>query len=121
MSIDLEVATQTGRIHAFAGERPDSGRSVVFPEQGRTFDQALADLDDLADGASFLLGHNLIKFDLPHLQAASPGMRLLQLPATATVATNTSPRSTDNATCSFRPGAPLGQFGHHHLLASDPT
>ena len=85
VSIDLEVSTQTGRIHAFAGERPDSGRSVVFPQQSRNLDQALADLDDLADGASFLLGHNLIKFDLPHLQAASPGMRLLQMPVVDTL------------------------------------
>ena len=85
VSIDLEVSTQTGRIHAFAGARPDSGRSVVFPQPGRNFDQALADLDNLADGASFLLGHNLIKFDLPHLQAASPGLRLLQMPAVDTL------------------------------------
>ena len=85
MSIDLEVATQTGRIHAFAGERPDSGRSVVFPQQGRTFNQALADLDDLADGASFVLGHNLIKFDLPHLQAANPRLRMLKMPAVDTL------------------------------------
>ena len=85
VSIDLEVSTQTERIHAFAGERPDNDRSVVFPQQGRNFEQALADLDDLADGASFLLGHNLIKFDLPHLQAASAGLRLLQMPAVDTL------------------------------------
>ena len=85
VSIDLEVSTQTERIHAFAGERPDSSRSVVFPQQGRNFEQALADLDDLADGASFLLGHNLIKFDLPHLRAASPGLRLLKMPAVDTL------------------------------------
>ena len=85
VSIDLEVSTQTGRIHAFAGERPDSSRSVVLPEQGRGLKQALAALDDLADGASFLLGHNLIKFDLPHLQAASPDLRLLQMPVVDTL------------------------------------
>ena len=90
VSIDLEVSTQAGRIHAFAGERPDSGRSVVFPEQGRSLDQALADLDDLADGAGFVLGHNLIKFDLPHLQAASPGLRLLLMPAVDTLWLNPS-------------------------------
>ncbi len=85
VSIDLEVSKDTGRIHAFAGERSDSDESVVFPQQGRTLDRALADLDDLADGASFLLGHNLIKFDLPHLRAASPGLRLLQMPAVDTL------------------------------------
>ena len=88
VSIDLEVARETGRIHAFAGGRPDNGRSVVFPQQGRSLDQALADLDDLADGASFVLGHNLIKFDLPHLQATSPGLRLLKMPAVDTLWVN---------------------------------
>ena len=85
VSIDLEVATQTERIRSFAGERPDSGGSVVFPEGGRSFDQALADLDDLADGANFVLGHNLIKFDLRHLRAANPGLRLLQMPVVDTL------------------------------------
>ena len=33
-------------------------------------DQALARLDALAGGAEFLLGCNLIKFDLPRLPAA---------------------------------------------------
>ena len=79
VSIDLEVSTQTGRIHAFAGERLDSGRSVVFPHPGRTLGRTLEDLDELADGADFLLGHNLINFDLPHLQAASPHLRLLRM------------------------------------------
>ena len=85
VSLDLEVSKRSGRIHAFAGERPDSGGSVVYPVEGRTFKKALADLDDLADGATFLLGHNLITFDLPHLRAASPGLRLLGMPAVDTL------------------------------------
>ena len=85
MSIDLEVSTQTGRILAFAGERPDTDRSVVFPQQGGTLDRALADLDDLAEGARFLLGHNLIEFDIPHLRADNPGLRLLQMPVVDTL------------------------------------
>ena len=85
VSIDLEVSRDTERIHAFAGERPDTDRSVVFPERGRTLDQALAALDDLADGAGFVLGHNLIKFDLRHLRAVNPGLRLLQMPAVDTL------------------------------------
>ena len=84
-SIDLEVSRDTERIHAFAGERHDSGESVVFPRQGRTLNQALAALDDLADGARFLLGHNLIKFDLPHLRAANPQLRLLRMPVVDTL------------------------------------
>ena len=46
---------------------------------------ALAQLDDFADGVDFLLGHNLIEFDLPHLRAKNPNLRLLRLPAVDTL------------------------------------
>ncbi len=46
---------------------------------------ALTKLDNFADGASFVLGHNLIAFDLPHLTAAKPDLRLLKLPAVDTL------------------------------------
>ncbi len=49
---------------------------------------ALAKLDELADGVDFLLGHNLIEFDLPHLQAANPVLRLLKQPAVDTLRLN---------------------------------
>ena len=86
LSVDLEVSKKTERIHAFAGVRHDTGQSVVFScGQGSDFDRALVELDDLADGADFLLGHNLIKFDRPRLQAAGPGLRLLKLPVVDTL------------------------------------
>ena len=77
LSVDLEVSQKTGRIHALAGIRPDTDESVVFPGSRRSLGQALADLDDLGEGADFLLGHNLIDFDHPHLQAANSNLRLL--------------------------------------------
>ncbi len=46
---------------------------------------ALARLDRFADGVSFVLGHNLIAFDLPHLAAADSDLRLLKLPAVDTL------------------------------------
>ncbi len=46
---------------------------------------ALEKLDDFVDGASFVLGHNLIAFDLPHLTAAKPDLRLLKLPTVDTL------------------------------------
>ena len=49
---------------------------------------ALAKLEGLADSTDFLLGHNLIDFDLPHLQAVNPRLRLLQLPAVDTLRRN---------------------------------
>lgn len=76
LSLDLEVRARDGRIHAFAGVRPDTGQTLVYPAARENLASALARLDDLSDGAHFLLGHNLIAFDLVHLKATNPGMRL---------------------------------------------
>ena len=83
LSLDLEVGTQDSRIHAFGAVRPDTGQRLVFGSGNLT--AALAQLDELVQGANFLLGHNLITFDLPHLAAAKPDLRLLQLPAVDTL------------------------------------
>ncbi|MXZ19534.1 MAG: RecQ family ATP-dependent DNA helicase [Caldilineaceae bacterium SB0665_bin_25] len=88
ISLDLEVGVKDRRIHKFAAVRPDTGQSLIFPGAGEGLAAALAKLDDLADGADFLLGHNLIDFDLPHLQAAAPRLRLLRLPAVDTLRLN---------------------------------
>jgi len=85
LSIDLEVSRGTKRIHAFAGIRPDIRESVVFSGTRHNLKQALAELDDLAEGADFVLGHNLINFDLAHLDAANPALRMLRLPAIDTL------------------------------------
>ncbi len=88
LSLDLEVGKLDGRIHSFAGVRPDLDRVLTFPARRATLSAALAKLDELSDGADFVLGHNLIGFDLPHPQAASPQLRLLQLPAVDTLRLN---------------------------------
>ena len=86
LSLDLEVGVRNRRIHAFAALRPDTGGRLVF--RGGNLTAALAELDALADGAAFLLGHNLIEFDLQHLAAADPNLRLLALPAVDTLRLN---------------------------------
>ena len=88
LSLDLEVGVKDRRIRAFAGVRPDTGQSLTLPVAGNSLAGALAKLDDLAGGAEFLLGHNLIEFDLPHLKAASPNLGLLRLPAVDTLRLN---------------------------------
>ena len=88
LSLDLEVGRADNRIHALAGVRPDTGQRVSIPRVGRNLGRALARLDELSDGADFVLGHNLIDFDLPHLRAADPGLRLLDLPAVDTLRLN---------------------------------
>ncbi len=88
LSLDLEVGVQDSRIHKFAAVRPDSDGAMLFPAGRGGLAAALAKLDDFADGAAFLLGHNLIDFDLPHLRAANPRLRLLRLPAVDTLRLN---------------------------------
>ena len=72
-----------GRIHAFGAVRADTGDRLVHSAGGLS--EALLKLDELTDEASFVLGHNLIAFDLPHLAAAKPELRLLTLPAVDTL------------------------------------
>jgi ATP-dependent DNA helicase RecQ len=86
LSIDLEVGIKDQRIHRFAAIRGDTGESLIF--HGGDLGTALARLDAMTEGAAFLLGHNLIAFDLPHLAAVRPDLRLLQLPAIDTLRLN---------------------------------
>ena len=86
VSIDLEVGVDDHRIHQFAAVRGDTGATLVF--RNGDLQAALAQLDALAESAAFLLGHNLIGFDLPHLRAARPDLGLLKLPAIDTLRLN---------------------------------
>ena len=61
------------------------GDDVVWVKERRSVEEALAALDDLAEGADFVIGHNIIRFDLSHLQAIAPGLGLLQMPAVDTL------------------------------------
>ena len=66
LSIDREVGRLDGRIHAFGAVRGDTGHC----DHGGGSASELAKLDAFVDGAHFVLGHNLIEFDLPYLRAA---------------------------------------------------
>ena len=85
VSIDLEVSKTTKMIHALAGVRADNGQSYVWRSKASGLTRALAELDDFAGGADFVLGHNFIEHDLQHLRAANPNLRLLQLPVIDTL------------------------------------
>ncbi|MCE2391330.1 MAG: RecQ family ATP-dependent DNA helicase, partial [Proteobacteria bacterium] len=86
LALDLEVGRRDGRIHSFGAVRSRSGQSMTF--RAGDFARALEKLDEFSSGADYLLGHNLIDFDLPHLEAANPGLRLLKLPAIDTLRLN---------------------------------
>ena len=77
LALDLEVGRKDGRIHAFAAVCDDA---LSLVHRRGDLAAALRKLDAFAEDAAYLLGHNLIAFDLPHLRAAKPGLRLLQLP-----------------------------------------
>jgi ATP-dependent DNA helicase RecQ len=86
LSLDLEVGVKDNRIHEFAAVRGDDGRSLVSAERGLA--SGLKQLDLFAEGLTFLLGHNIIAFDLPHLRAAKPDLAVLALPAVDTLRLN---------------------------------
>ncbi len=83
LSLDLEVGGRDDRIQAIGAIRPDTGERLAA--RGSGLSAALEELDDLAAGATFVLGHNLIAFDLPRLAARKPELRLLRLPAVDTL------------------------------------
>ena len=86
LSLDLEVGKADHRIHQFGAVRGDSGEMLAFGKGD--LDAALNRLDALADPAAFLLGHNLVEFDLPHLKAARADLRLHQKPVVDTLRLN---------------------------------
>ena len=81
LSLDLELAPKTHRIHIFSAVRSDTGQAC----SGSGSQEELSKLDDFAEGVDFLLGHNLIAFDIPHLKAAMPHLELLKLPQVDTL------------------------------------
>ena len=83
ISLDLEVNTNDSRIRAIGAIRPDTGES--FLHSGQITKKELAALDRVADGAEFVLGHNVIDFDLPRLEKREPNLRLLLLPVIDTL------------------------------------
>ncbi len=84
LSIDLEVHPKKDRILKLAAINSETGERLVFTGGGNIHTEVLK-LDRMADRASCLTGHNLIAFDLPHLQAINPGLKLLRMPALDTL------------------------------------
>ncbi len=70
VSVDLEVDPKTARLFAFAAVGGGTAGSAVH-RQG-PLEPALARLEDLCRGFDHVIGHNILRHDLPHLAAASP-------------------------------------------------
>ena len=86
LSIDLEVGKKDGKIHEFAAVRGDTG--AVLHCAGSELASRLDRLTDFAEGASFLLCHNIVAFDLPILRAHFPSLPLLNLAVVDTLRLN---------------------------------
>ncbi len=86
LSLDLEVSLNDSILLKAAVYRPDTGASLSVSDRPCPSD--LERFDRLVKGASFLLGHNIIDFDIPHLQALNPNLRLLELPVVDTLRLN---------------------------------
>ena len=82
LSIDLEVG-RDDRIYEFSAVRGDDGRALT-PGKNKVR-EGLAEVSDFSQGLKFLLGHNIRKFDLPHLRAAKPELELLSWPVIDTL------------------------------------
>ncbi len=82
LSIDLEGKENIGAIGAI---RTDG--STAFTWRGRSdgLRAALATLDKFAEGARYLVGHNIIEHDLELLARHAPNLKLLDLPAIDTL------------------------------------
>ena len=84
LSIDLEIDEQS-RLMALAAWRPDTNDELHFQDNNARRSESLHRIDGMSQNASFVLGHNIIKFDIPHLRATSPSLELLKLPAVDTL------------------------------------
>ena len=78
-SIDLEIDAQS-RLTALAAWRPDTEDELHFQDDNARRPESLHRIDRMSQSAAFVLGHNIIKFDIPHLRATSPSLELLKLP-----------------------------------------
>ena len=85
---DLEVIpgkpNQTDRIFMVGAMRPDT-EEVLERKVDKDLSVALDALDRLGQGASFVLGHNIIDHDLPILLEQAAHLALHQLPVIDTL------------------------------------
>lgn len=124
LSIDLEVDPETGRIFKIAAVRSNSdGAPAPSPITASTtphnLSAALSWIDDLANDADCIVGHNIILHDLPRLRAAQPDLNLLWLPVIDTLRLNPlAYNSSPSPIPSSKPMRYNGRATHKSVLAS---
>ena len=83
LSIDLEVDLETNKIFALAAIRSDSERKVCLSR--RSVGSNIRELDALAKDVEFLVGHNILDFDLHYLRELAPSLTCLNKPIVDTL------------------------------------
>ncbi len=86
LSIDLEIDVKDNKLFNLAAVRGDNGASISL--HNNSIHSLLSKLDDFADDLSYLLGHNIISHDVPHLKVVKPGLKILNLPCIDTLMLN---------------------------------
>ena len=82
LSIDLEGSERIGAIGAI---RTDRSTTFTWRGDSTGLPAVLAALEEFAEGASFLVGHNIIEHDLALLATHASDLSLLNLPAVDTL------------------------------------
>ena len=86
LSIDLEVNPKTEHIIKIAALRGDTDEAITANiHDHKHLHQTLEAIQEFGQGMKFLLGHNLIAFDVPRLQALCPGNEFFSKPAIDTL------------------------------------
>ena len=67
VSVDLEVNPKTAQVFAFAAVR--GGDGVALVHKNGPLEAGLDRLEAFCQGAAHLIGHNILRHDLPHLVA----------------------------------------------------
>ena len=84
LCLDIETAIDdVEEIHKFAAWRADTKESVSL--LGRQIPLSIQRINALTEGAGFVLGHNVIRHDLPVLARCFPDLALNALPAVDTL------------------------------------
>ncbi len=86
LSIDVESdPAKNDRIFKLGATRSDSDATLEL-DTGRASQQSVAQrLNQFAQGAELIVGHNLRRHDLPALEAQFPGLDWLHLPIVDTL------------------------------------
>jgi ATP-dependent DNA helicase RecQ len=82
LALDLEVTRSGRKIRHMAAV---FGKETFSWSGGRGIGKALAELDDFAGRARYVLGHNVFRHDLAILKGTAPGLALLKKPVVDTL------------------------------------